>query len=79
VAERALPIVAISPRLLRRAQAATYLGISPAQLDLLRARGEIRPVPVPSDRSPNGQSRIPLYDRLDLDAAINRWKGGAAA
>jgi hypothetical protein len=63
---------AIVPRLLRRPEAALYLGISAPQFDLLRARGEIRCVPVPSDRAPGGTARMALFDRVDLDAAIER-------
>jgi hypothetical protein len=44
----------VQPRLLRRPHAAAYLSLSPSQLDLLRARGDISPVPVPSDRSSSG-------------------------
>jgi hypothetical protein len=54
--------------------------LSPAQLDLLRARGDVRPVAVPSDRNPTGTLRVPLYDVRDLDMLIDEWKsreGGA--
>ena len=62
------------PRLLRRAEAAHYLRISTAQLDLLRAMGEICPVPMPGRK---GRAiRTPLYDRLALDAAVDRWSAG---
>ncbi len=62
------------PRLLPRRLAAGYLSVSAAQFDLLRARGEIRAVPVPSDRNPGGVSRVPLFDVRDLDATIEKWK-----
>lgn len=68
-------IVVIEPRLLRRSEAATYLALSCAQIDQLRARGHITPVRVPSDRSPDGAVRVPLFDRRELDRAIQRWKG----
>lgn len=62
----------IVPRLLRRSQAAQYVGVSLAQLDVLRAMGELAPVPMPGRL---GRTiRIPLYDRFDLDAAVSRWK-----
>ena len=65
----------IVPRLMRRPLAAAYLGLSPSQLDLLRARRDVRPVPVPSDRSPTGvMTGAVLYDRADLDEMIARWK-----
>ena len=64
-------------RLLSRSQAALYLGVSTAHLDLLRAMGEIGPVPMPGRK---GRAiRTPLYDRLALDAAVDRWvaRGGS--
>jgi hypothetical protein len=69
----------IVPRLLRRVQAAAYLNISPAQLDLLRGRGHVRSVRVPSDRCPSGAMRVPLFDVVDLDAFIERMKAGSDA
>ena len=65
---------AIAPRLLRRQQAADYLNLSPAALDVLRARGDVTPVPVPSLRREGEALRIPLYDVRDLDDTIERWK-----
>jgi hypothetical protein len=59
-------------RLLRRLEAASYLGVSTAQLDLLRAMGELMAIAMPGRRGE--PIRTPLYDRLDLDAAIARWK-----
>lgn len=62
----------VSPRLLRRSEAARYLGISTAQLDVLRLQGQIAVVRMPGR---NGEPiRIPLYDRLALDRAIERWE-----
>jgi hypothetical protein len=69
----------IVPRLLKRCEAAAYWNVSPSQFDLLRARGEIVPVRVPSDRAPGGVMSVPLFDRADLDAAIERWKRADAA
>lgn len=67
VAERAA-----ERRLLDRHAAAVYLSVSVAQVDVLRAMGELRPVPMPGR---NGEPlRVPLYDRADLDRAIERWK-----
>jgi len=72
------PRLTVIPRLLRRTEAAGYLGLSPSAFDLLRHRGEITAVPVPSDRSPDGWSRTPLFDREDLDRAVERWKNDHA-
>ena len=63
----------IEPRLLRRDQAAHYLGVSVATLDLLRLRGEVPP-PVPVPGRVGSPIRCPLYDKHDLDLAILRWK-----
>ena len=62
------------PRLLTRRAAAKYLSISVAMLDSLRLQGEIAPVQMPGR---NGEAiRTPLYDRKDLDTAIDTWKSG---
>ena len=66
----------ITPRLLRRREAARYLNVSPAALDLLRARGDLAPVPMPSLRREGESFRLPLFDKHDLDALIERWKAG---
>lgn len=66
----------VQPRLLRRRQAAAYLSISPSVLDSLRARGELRVVPFPAVRRDGEALRTPLFDVRDLDALIDRWKGG---
>lgn len=66
----------VVPRLLRRREAAGYLGISTAHLDQLRAMGQIEVVRMPGR---NGVPiRTPLFDRVILDAAIERWKNGGA-
>lgn len=73
-------IGAIAPRLLRRHEAASYLSISVATLDALRAQGEVHAVLLPAVRRVGESLRVPLFDRADLDAAIQRWKshqGGA--
>jgi hypothetical protein len=59
-------------RLLDRTAAAAYLGCSVAQLDVLRSMGELRPVAMPGRTG--AAIRVPLYDRADLDRAIERWK-----
>jgi hypothetical protein len=64
----------IVPRLLRRCEAARYLNLSPAALDLLRARGDVVPVRVPALRRNGEALRIPLFDLQDLDALIDKWK-----
>jgi hypothetical protein len=66
-------------RLLRRREAASYLNLSPSALDLLRARGDLAPVPVPSLRHEGEAMRIPLYDIVDLDGLIERWKATRSA
>ena len=66
----------VPPRLLRREAAAAYLSISVAALDQLRASGEIAVVPMPGRLGT--ATRVPLFDRADLDAAIERWNAGAA-
>lgn len=64
-------------RLYNRIEASAYLSISTAQLDVLRAMGEISPVPMPGR---NGEPiRVPLFDRVDLDATIERWKTNGRA
>lgn len=67
--------LALEPRLLRRAEAALYLGLSTAVLDALRARGDIRAVAVPSTRHLGETLRTPLFDKRDLDSLIDHWKG----
>jgi hypothetical protein len=66
----------IVPRLLRRAGAAHYLGISEPTLDAYRAQGFIKPVPMPDVRGAGQLLRIPLFDRSDLDAFVDRAKAG---
>ena len=61
-----------TPRLLRRQQAAHYLGVSVAQLDVIRAMGQLSVVPVPSRLG--GSVRLPLFDLRDLDRLIEDWK-----
>jgi hypothetical protein len=63
----------ITPRLLRRHEAALYLGLSVSAVDALRNQGELHTVPVPAVRG-SGVSRVPLYDVQALDAAISRWQ-----
>lgn len=54
------------PRLLRRREAAAYLNLSPAALDVLRARGEVVAVRVPSLRRDGESLRVPLFDLRDF-------------
>jgi predicted DNA-binding transcriptional regulator AlpA len=58
-------------RLLDRSGVAKYLSISADMVDELRARG-VLPKPVPL------AGRKPLWDIRDLDALVERLKGGAA-
>ena len=64
--------VVITPRLLDRDAAAAYLSISVAALDQLRASGEIATVAMPGRLGKT--TRRPLYDRFQLDKAIERWQ-----
>ena len=53
------PAFELTPRGLRRAQAAAYLGISPSHFDKQRALGTIP--------QPKRILGVEVYDRLDLD------------
>ena len=63
-----MPRASIQPRLLNRAEAAAYCGFSPAVFD--RQCG-IRPIDF-------GDKRLERFDRLDLDAWIERLKAPTA-
>jgi len=67
----------ILPRLLNRQNAARYLSISVAMLDTLARSGEVRVVRLPAARG-IGPSRVPLFDRADLDTFIEKIKSGGA-
>lgn len=64
----------VMPRLLRRSDAAQYLGLSIATFDALRLHCEIASVPVPAAHREGELLRIPLFDVRDLDALIEKWK-----
>lgn len=65
-------------RLMDVAAAAAYLGgVSEATVRRLVARGEIVPVRLPSVRHGGEQGRRLLFDKADIDLAINRWKSGS--
>ena len=67
---------ALPPRLLDVKAAARYLGgLSIWTVRALVADGHIRPVELPSVRRPGERSRRLLFDRVDLDAAVDRWRG----
>jgi hypothetical protein len=57
--------IEIEPRILRKVLAETYLG-SPLLLEQLVKTGEVRPLP--------NSGKLQLFDRKDLDAAIDRVK-----
>ena len=61
----------ITPRGLRRAQAAAYIGISPSHFDKQRALGAI-----PAPRSMFG---VDLYDRHELDFLFDSKAASVAA
>lgn len=60
------------PRLLTLSEAAIYLGMSVWTVRALEANGTLRRVRVPL---PNGSElRKLLFDRADLDRAVEGWK-----
>ncbi len=72
----ALPaLAALSPRLLDLRAAALYLGLAAWSVRELEWKGVLRRVRVPL---PNGgELRKVLFDRVDLDGLVDRWKSGA--
>jgi hypothetical protein len=64
----------IQPRLMRRAGAAAYLGVSLRALDLLRVHGDVCPITLPSRRRNGEALRAVMYDVRDLDAWIDQCK-----
>lgn len=60
------------PRLLDLGGAATYLGVSKWTIRDLEAAGILPRVRVPLPN--NGELRKLLFDRTDLDKAIETWK-----
>ena len=65
----------MNPRLLNVTETRHYLGdISDATIRRLVARGELRPVRLPSVKRAGESGRRLLFDRDDLDALIDRWK-----
>jgi hypothetical protein len=64
--------VILAPRLLSLEAAAAYLAVSPWTVRDLDAAGVLKRVRVPL---PNGgELRKVLYDREDLDRAVDQWK-----
>lgn len=62
----------ILPRLVDVETAAAYLGVSPWTIRDLDTAGVLKRVRVPL---PNGgELRKVLYDRTDLDQAVEHWK-----
>ena len=62
-------------RLLNIEQAAAYLGhVSAWTVRAFVQKGELHPVRLPSVRRKGAGGRRLLFDRADLDAAIERWK-----
>ena len=64
----------VRPRLTNRPGGASYLGVSLATFDCLRARGIIHAVPVPAAHRVDEQLRTPLFDYQDLDQLVDQWK-----
>ena len=60
------------PRLLNLVGAATYLAVSPWTIRELESAGILPRVRVPLPN--NGELRKLLFDRRDLDKAIEAWK-----
>jgi hypothetical protein len=60
------------PRLLDLRAAAAYLGVSPWTVRDLEAAGTLCRVRVPLPH--HGELRKLLFDRVDLDRLIDRWK-----
>ncbi len=59
------------PRLLNLKAAAAYLGVSPWTIRDLEAAGTLKRVSIPVGRK---DLRKLLFDRIDLDELIERWK-----
>jgi hypothetical protein len=59
-------------RLLDLQATARYLGLSPWTVKEAEAKGVLKRVRVPLHNG--GQLRKVLFDRLDLDELISRWK-----
>jgi hypothetical protein len=69
--------LAVQPRLLDKAAAATYLGgISVDQVDRLINAGALSVVKLPATRGRTGDGtcRRVLLDRHELDALVERWR-----
>ena len=62
-------------RLLDVKSAATYLCVSTWTIRDWVAEGELTPVSLPSRRRPGEPLRRLLFDRIDLDAFVERGRG----
>lgn len=70
----------MTARLLNVTETRHYLGgISDATIRRLVARGELRPVRLPSVRRLGEAGRRLLFDVQDLDAVVERWKRESSA
>jgi len=70
----------VTARLLNVTETRHYLGdISDATIRRLVARGELRPVRLPSVKREGESGRRLLFDRDDLDAVIDGWKRASSA
>jgi hypothetical protein len=67
-----LTIAPIAPRLLDLSATAAYLGVSTWKIRELDAEGILSRVRIPLPDA--GEVRKLLFDRLELDELVNRWK-----
>jgi hypothetical protein len=72
VSREAVDSRSIAPRLLDLRAAAQYLAVSPWTIRDLEAAGTLRRVRVPL--AGHAELRRVLFDRLELDALVDRWK-----
>lgn len=67
----------MNPRLLDSKAAGTYLGVSHWTIRAYVEKGELVPVRLPAVRRVGEDARRLLFDVRDLDAFVDRLKGGA--
>ena len=67
----------MNPRLLDAKAAAAYLGVSHWTVRAYVEKGQLVPVRLPAVRRAGEDCRRLLFDVRDLDAFVDRQKGGA--
>lgn len=67
-----LTVAPLAPRLLDLNATAAYLGVSTWKIRELDAKGILSRVRIPLPNA--GEVRKLLFDRLELDELVNRWK-----